>query len=148
MATSFGPVELYALEFPDERIPDAVKAELLRLVESEQVRIIDLVVLRRPLDGSVEVIEIEQVADQLELVGLGLAAPGLAGQEDIDEIAGNLPPGSSALVLVIENVWLRGIVGAIRDSDGLVLAAERIPAEVVNALAELGDEGDLAAVTD
>lgn len=148
MATSFGPVELYAIEFPDDRIPDPVKAELLKLVDSDQVRVIDLVVLRRPLDGSVEVVEIEQVADQLELVGIGLAAPGLAGQEDIDEIANGVAPGSSALVLVIENVWLRGIVGAIRDADGIVLTAERIPAEVVNALAELDDAGDFAALTD
>jgi hypothetical protein len=148
MATSFGPVELYALEFPDDRIPDPVKAELLKLVESEQVRIIDLVGVRRPLDGSVEVVELEQVADQLELVGIGLAAPGLAGQEDIDAISADLPPGSSALVLVIENVWLRGIVGAIRDADGIVLAAERIPAEVVNALAEIDEPDDLAPLTD
>jgi uncharacterized membrane protein len=148
MATSFGPVELYALEFPDDRIPDAVKTELLRLVDADQVRILDLVVLRRPQDGSVEVIELEQVADELELVGIGLAAPGLTGEEDIDHVAANLAPGSSALVVVVENVWMRGIVGAIRDSGGIVLAAERIPAEVVNALAEIDDADDVAALTD
>ncbi|MBT0993185.1 hypothetical protein KIN34_02630 [Cellulomonas sp. DKR-3] len=142
MAQSFGPVELFALEFPSDRIPDEVKAELALLVASEQVRIVDLVVVRRPLDGDLEIIEIEQVGDELDIVDLQLAGGGLAGQEDIDEIADAVPPGASALVLVIEHLWMSGIANAVRSTGGVVLASERIPAEVVAAVVELAESDD------
>ena len=142
MANTFGPIELVAFEFPDDRIPEAVKTELLALVASQQVRIIDLVVLRRPLDGELEVVEIHEIGDELLVTDVELTGAGLAGQEDIDEIGQGLPPGTSALVLVFEHVWSTGIANAVRDAGGFVLAAERIPAEVVEALLELGDELD------
>jgi hypothetical protein len=39
-------------------------------------------------------------------------------------------------------VWARGFVGAARDAGAVILASERIPAEVVNALAELSELAD------
>ncbi len=133
----FGPIEFLALEFPDDRIPDAVKTELAVLVASEQVRIIDLVVVRRPVDGDLEIIEIQDLEDEIVVTDVELPGSGLAGQEDIDEIAGALPLGSSALILVIEHLWSLGLARALRASGGILLASERIPAEVVAALSEL-----------
>ncbi|WP_146843371.1 DUF6325 family protein [Cellulomonas composti] len=145
MANTFGPIELVAFEFPDDRIPQDVKSELLALVASQQVRIIDLVVVRRPEVGEVEVIEVHELDDDLVITDVELSGSGLTGQEDIDEIADGLPPGTSALVMVIEHVWSMGLVGAVRDAGGFVLAAERIPAEVVEALLELASDEDTGA---
>ncbi|MBD8059423.1 DUF1269 domain-containing protein [Cellulomonas sp. JH27-2] len=139
MASTFGPVELIALGFPDDRIPDEVKAQLAALVVSEQVRIIDLVVVRRPLEGDLEIIELEDLGDELAITDVELEGGGLAGDEDIADIAEAVPAGTSALVLVFEHVWSNGIAQAIRETGGVLLAAERIPAEVVAAIAELED---------
>jgi len=141
MASTFGPVELIALGFPDDRIPDEVKAQLAALVVSEQVRIIDLVVVRRPVEGDLEIIEFEDLGDELLLADteIDLVGGGLAGDEDLADIADAIPAGTSALVLVLEHVWSIGIADAIRESGGVLLAAERIPAEVVAAIADLED---------
>lgn len=139
MADVFGPVDLYAIGFPQERVPEAVRDELVRLVAGDAVRIVDLVVVRRSLDGVVTVVEFEDLGDELLLTGVELVGSGLTGDEDLAEIGEQVPPGGSALVAVVEQVWARGVVAAAREAGAVVLAADRIPAEVVNALAELSE---------
>ncbi|WP_029291636.1 DUF6325 family protein [Cellulomonas sp. HZM] len=140
MAPKFGPVELIAIGFPQDRIPDDVKSELLALVESQQVRIVDLVVARRGLEGDVEIIEVDQLGDELEITDVQLAGGGLTSEEDVDEVVGALEPGTSALVLVVEHLWSVGLQRAIFAAGGELLASERIPADVVDELSELADE--------
>ena len=142
MAEVFGPVDLYAIGFPEERVPDRVRDELIGLIASDAVRIVDLVVLRKSPEGDVSIIEVEDFGDVLQITDLELLGAGLTGSEDLDDIGAGVPPGGSALVAVVENVWARGFVGAARDAGAVVLAVERIPAEVVNALAELAELGD------
>ncbi len=139
MAEVFGPVDLYAIGFPEERVPERVREELLALIESTAVRIVDLVVVRKSLDGDLSVIEVEDFGDELQITDVELAGAGLTGGEDVDEIGAGLPPGGSALVAVVEHVWARGFVAAAREAGAIVLASERIPAEVVNALVELDE---------
>jgi len=142
MAEVFGPVDLYAVGFPEERVPERVREELLQLIASDAVRMVDLVVVRKSLDGDVSVIEFEDFGDELQITDLELPGAGLTGGEDLDDIGAGVPPGGSALVAVVEHVWARGFVAAARDAGAVVLASERIPAEVVNALAELSELAD------
>jgi uncharacterized membrane protein len=142
MAEVFGPVDLYAVGFPEERVPERVREELIQLIASDAVRMVDLVVVRKSLDGDVSVIEFEDFGDELQITDLELPGAGLTGGEDLDDIGAGVPPGGSALVAVVEHVWARGFVAAARDAGAVVLASERIPAEVVNALAELSELAD------
>jgi len=139
MAEVFGPVDLYAIGFPEERVPERVREELLALLENDAVRVVDLVLVRKSLDGDLSVIEVEDFGDELQITDVELAGAGLTGGEDVDEIGAALPPGGSALVAVVEHVWARGFVAAAREAGAIVLASERIPAEVVNALVELDE---------
>lgn len=147
MAEVFGPVDLYAIGFPEERVPERVREELLALLENDAVRVVDLVLVRKSLDGDLSVIEVEDFGDELQITDVELAGAGLTGGEDVDEIGAGLPPGGSALVAVVEHVWARGFVAAARDAGAIVLASERIPAEVVNALVEL-DEATAQNITE
>ena len=45
-----------------------------------------------------------------------------------------LEPGSSAAVLVWENVWARKFADAVRGADGVLYAWDRIPYEAVQAV--------------
>lgn len=138
----FGPVELVAVMFPEERIPDAVRDSLASLVASDHLRVVDLVVVRRPHAGEVEIIEVDSLGDQLTIAEGELAAAGLAGEEDLEAIAASLPPGASALVFVVEHVWSKGFADTARAAGGVLLLTERIPAEVVTALVELAETYD------
>ncbi len=138
MATStFGPVEIVAVAFPADRIPADVQASVLAVLATGTITLLDLAVVRRSDAGDVELLEVTDLGDELEITDVELTGAGLAGEEDLDEIAAGLAPGTSALVLVIEHTWARGVVEAARDAGGVVLLSERIPAEVVNEVADL-----------
>ncbi|MFB8228945.1 DUF6325 family protein [Cellulosimicrobium sp. NPDC055967] len=138
MATStFGPVEIVAVAFPSDRIPAGVQASVLEVLAEGTVTLLDLAVVRRSDAGDVEVIEVTDLGDELEITDVELTGAGLAGEEDLDAVAAGLAPGTSALVLVVEHTWARGVIAATSAADGVVLLSERIPAEVVNEVADL-----------
>ncbi|MBD8079566.1 DUF6325 family protein [Cellulosimicrobium arenosum] len=138
MATSsFGPVEIVALAFPSDRIPAEVQTAVRDVLAAGTVTLLDLAVVRRDESGEVELIEVADLGDEYEITDVTLAGEGLAGEEDLQEIAAGLADASSALVLVVEHTWARGVVSAAADAGGIVLASERIPAEVVNEVADL-----------
>ena len=138
-STTFGPVEFVAIAFPEERVPDAVKIAIADLLGSDVVRLLDLTVVRKGLGGEIDVVEVEDLGDELDITETQLGSSGLAGQEDIDDVAANLEPGTSALVLIVEHTWAREFVGAVRGAGAAVIAQERIPAEVVNEIVELAE---------
>ncbi len=69
---------------------------------------------------------------------------GLLSDEDVEEFAAALEPGSSAAALVFEHTWFTPLRNEIVDSGGILLANVRVPGvvvdEVLAAVAELEDE--------
>jgi hypothetical protein len=57
----------------------------------------------------------------------------LLNTEDIELLAEEVAPGSSAAVLVFEHTWAKKLAGAVEGSGGFVVAREYIPAPVVEA---------------
>lgn len=134
---SFGPADLYVVAFPEDHVPAAVKQALLDTLSSGVLTLLDLTVIKKALDGSVQVIEIENLGDEFDLTVVEANSTGLIGEEDIDPLAADMAPGTSALAILLENTWARSLAGAVLGSGAVVLAAERIPAAVVNEVAEL-----------
>jgi hypothetical protein len=133
-----GPVEYVVIAFPGNRFRGEIAPELRNLVASGTVRILDLTFVKKGEDGSVSYVELDaldpveaSVFDDIEgEVG------GLFSHEDLELIAEELVPDSSAAVLVWEDTWAAAITGAIRNADGELLAHERIPAAVVEKALE------------
>lgn len=134
---SYGPADLYVVAFPEDHVPDRVKEALLASLTSGVITLLDLTLIKRAADGSAEVIEIENLGDEFDLTVLDASSTGLIGDEDIDDLVAEMEPGTSALAVLLENTWARSIAGAVIDSGAVVLAAERIPADVVNEVAAL-----------
>ena len=61
-----GPVDYVVVEFPAEKanFSGEMAAELASLVDRELVRVLDLLLLRKELDGSVAVDEVHEVGRQ------------------------------------------------------------------------------------
>ena len=60
-------------------------------------------------------------------------APGALGPDDAEEVADDLPPNSSALLIAFENSWAAKFVDACRAADAVLIDQIRIPADVVEA---------------
>jgi uncharacterized membrane protein len=140
--TTFGPADLYVVAFPEDHIPAAVRESLLATLESGVITLLDLTVVRRAEDGTIDILEVEVLGDEIDLTEIEVSGSGLLADEDLAELTAELPPGSSALVVLLENTWARSIAGAIADAGATVLAVDRFPAEVVNEVAALAGLDD------
>ncbi len=129
-----GPVEYIVVGFPENRFDGTVIPALADLVERGLVHILDLVFISKDEQGNVDGFEYEdmpgEVAAFAELEG---EAGSLLSEEDIAIVAEDLEPGSSAALLVWEDVWAGPFQEAVRRCGGELLAGGRIPAAVVDA---------------
>jgi uncharacterized membrane protein len=135
--SDLGPVEIVAIAFPAEHIPASVQQAVRDVVGSGVVTLLDLAVIRRDDAGAVEFVELSEIDGGAVLTDNDLAGQGLAGEDDLREIADGMAPGTSVLVLVVEHTWTRGVLGATRAAGGMVMLNERIPAEVAREVADL-----------
>jgi len=131
-----GPVDYVVLEWADDQLPSGeVQPLLLDLVDRGIIRILDIAFLAKDRDGSVSGIEVGGGLQQLaaafaEFEG---ASSGLLGDDDLQEAAAALEPGTSAAVIVWENRWAAPVAVALRRSGGQLVASGRIPVQAILA---------------
>jgi hypothetical protein len=135
-----GPVDYVVVEFPADQadFSGAMATELSALVDRDTVRVLDLIVLKKELDGSVEGFESHDFGDG-DLSGLRELETDLAmllAEEDVEAIGAALEPGSVAAVLVWENVWAAPFGAAVRRSGGQLVASGRIPIQALASAIE------------
>ncbi|GAA3634603.1 hypothetical protein GCM10022200_17300 [Microbacterium awajiense] len=128
----FGPVELVLAALPDDEPDRGVLDAIAALVEAGTVRLIDLLHIARDEDGRVTYLELDESG--IDLGPLELAGAGLASHEDVQELGGSLPPGTSALLLVVEFLWAKDLASRLAQAGGFVVDWVRIPAPAVNAV--------------
>ena len=143
-----GPVDYMVVEFPAgaSNFTGEMAAELLALVDAGTIRLIDVVVLTKDEDGSVEAVELADVGELGELQRLEADLAELLAAEDIVHLAAAMEPGSTAGVLIWENLWAAPFASAARRSGGQLIATGRIPIQAIiasieaeNALTSVGD---------
>lgn len=130
-----GPVEYLVVAFPGSRFTGAIAPALAEAVASKAVRILDLTFVYRTEDGAIETVELEDL-DPDDLVSFEPVegeVTGMLNSEDIRTLGESVPPGSSAALIVWEDLWALPITEAVRASGGRLVAHERIPAEVAEA---------------
>lgn len=115
---------------------EPVAAAVGDLVRGGAVHLLDVAVLERPPGGTS--VHTHEVGEVVSLRGLVDASAGPAGlsQHDLDLAAVTLPPGSAAVVLVLEDRWAGSLSAAVRDVGGRVAAGERIGRERLRAQLE------------
>jgi hypothetical protein len=137
-----GPVDWIVVEFPGSRFNGEIAPALQDLVERELVRVLDLLVLKKDPDGSLQAFELSDL-DESEVGELRTYESQLAmlvSEEDVTAVAEAIEPGSSAAVLVWENSWAAPFASAVRRSGGQLVASGRIPIQALLAAIEADQE--------
>lgn len=127
------PVEYVIIEFPSDSPDPEVAPAIADLVERKLVRILDLVFVRKDAEGAVSWYEYDERDDLAAFADIDGDADGLMGDDDIVELAEDLPVDCSALFIVWEDLWAADLGRAVRRAGGRLTAGERIPHEVVAA---------------
>ncbi|WP_019136903.1 DUF6325 family protein [Cellulomonas massiliensis] len=130
-----GPIDYLALEFPGARLTGEGMDILIDLVERGIIRILDLRFALRQADGSFTAIELSDLDGDgtLDLAVFEGVSSGLIDEDDLQEAAGLVEPGTAVGLLVYENTWAGPFVSAMRRAGAEVIASGRIPADTVVA---------------
>jgi hypothetical protein len=137
-----GPVDWIVVEFPGSKLTGEIAPVLKDYVDRGLIRVLDLLFLKKDDDGSFEAFEASDLEDS-EIGGLRAYETELAmllSEQDVADLAEAIEPGSSAAVLVWENVWAAPFGAAMRHAGGQLAASGRIPIQAVLAAIEADAE--------
>ena len=141
-----GPVDYLIVEFPPgaQNFTGEGADELLKLHDSGTIRIMDILILQKAEDGSVEAMELSDLPQLGEFARLEAELAQTLAEEDVEHLAAAMDPGSIAGVLIYENLWAAPFGSAMRRAGGQLIANGRIPIQAIIAAVEADDA--LAAV--
>jgi hypothetical protein len=136
-----GPVDYVIVEFPAgaANFNGEMIAELLTLVDAGTIRVIDMLILVKAEDGSVDAMELADLDDLGELQRIEADLAELLAEEDVVNLAAAMDPGSTAGVLIYENLWAAPFASAARRAGGQLIANGRIPIQAIIASIEADD---------
>ena len=130
---TYGPIDYLVLEFKNEKLKGEIIPTIVELIESNTIRVIDLVIIQKDQDGKHEVVELQELDSETLAVYDPLQAEvtGLIQVEDIDAIAEKMDNGTTAAALLFENLWAIKFKEAVLRADGKVLEQVRLHHEDV-----------------
>jgi hypothetical protein len=133
-----GPVDYIIVEFPAgaSSFTGAMAKELMALVDAGTIRVIDMLILQKDEDGSIEARELSDIEELGELQALEAELAELLAEEDVLHLAAAMDPGSTAGVLIYENLWAAPFASAARRAGGQLIADGRIPIQAIIASIE------------
>lgn len=163
--TLLGPIQVMAVLLEEPKFDGGVWNEITLLEEVGIIALIDAAVVVRESEDEFTAIDIDtELLAGRPILGaivgglIGLGAAGEEGEildaelgaeigidpvtsEDLLELAEGLPIGAAAAIAVFEQTWARGLMGAIRDSGGVIISDGVLHAEDLIAMGfELGIE--------
>lgn len=137
-----GPVDFLVVEFPagHTNFSGEMATEIANLSRSGTVRVLDLLVLEKDMDGMIQAFEIDDFAEVDELVELEAEIAEILAAKDVANLAEAMQPGSVAGVIVWENLWAAPFASAARRAGGQLIASGRIPIQAIIASLDADDE--------
>ena len=128
-----GPVQVLVVGFDQPNFSGEVLGEFTRLREAGLVRLIDVLLVSRSEDATLETLEVSEAAaadlGRLAAEVLGQPEDASLGESDPSEIstaamwslADAIPIGGTAAVALIEHVWAAPLSAAIQRAGGTLL---------------------------
>jgi hypothetical protein len=134
---ALGPIDYIIVEWPGKQPDGSAIPALIELIDSGIVRLLDLSFIAKGEDGTVAEIQIDELG--AEFAVFDGASSDLLDEGDIAEASNALEPGTSAAILVWENVWAAPFASALRKNGAQLVASGRIPVQAIIASLEAAE---------
>jgi len=140
--SQLGPIDYVVVEFPAgaSNFTGEMAEALVELVEAGTIRVIDILILTKNDDGSVDAMELADVDELGPLIQIEAELAELLAEDDVEHLAAAMEPGSVAGVLIWENLWAAPFASAARRSGGQLIADGRIPIQAIIAAIQADDD--------
>jgi Family of unknown function (DUF6325) len=135
---ALGPIDYIVVEFPAgaSNFTGEMADALIALVEAGTIRVIDVLILTKNEDGTVDATELSEIEQLGPLQTVEAQLAELLAADDVEHLAAAMDPGSTAGVLIWENLWAAPFAAAARRSGGQLIATGRIPIQAIIASIE------------
>ncbi|MCX6728494.1 MAG: DUF6325 family protein [Candidatus Saccharibacteria bacterium] len=134
-----GPIDYIAVGFKGNNFDGSILAELVKAVESGAIRVVDLLFVIKDSDGEVAMAEIEDQHKELQEVAKEIGHVGdlpLLTEDDVLKLGTAMDNDTSAGILVIEQLWAKGLKKALLDNGAILLDEGRVHPDKVEAAVE------------
>ena len=134
-----GPIDYIVVGFKGNNFDGSVLSELTKAVESGAIRVVDLLFILKDADGAVAMAEIEDQHDDLKEVARIIGHDGdlpLLTEDDVQKLGEKMENDTSAGVLVIEQLWAKGLKKALLDLGAELIEEGRIHPDKASAAVE------------
>ena len=129
-----GPVEVLFVTFPVDVDPADVVGVLLGPATAGVVKVIDLVLFVRKIDGGIEVRDLEDESWASGVPsGLQLDPHTLLNDIDLEVLSGSMPEDEQGMAVVIEHAWAKGAADALAGLQAELALYVRVAPEDVEA---------------
>ena len=135
-----GSLEYVVISFEDDQFTNEILPELNAIQEKGLIRVVDLLFVMKETDSTVTIREVSELSDEELAAYDGIAGDlmGLFTAEDIERLAEEIPPGTSAVVVLLEHTWATGLTEAVRRAGGMLLTGGLVtPDALTQVSAEL-----------
>lgn len=119
-----GPIDYIIVAFEGNNFKGEILAELKKAVEQGTIAVLGLAMIVRDEGGNVSAVEVADTGG-LEVSG----GADLITEDDVQEVGELLEDNSSAGLLIVEQLWAKGLKQAIINANGTLLSEGRIHPE-------------------
>ncbi len=131
-----GPLEYLVVGFEKYRFTGQILAELRAAQEKGIIRVVDLCVIQKDEQGNVTQRELSDLSGEeaTELSPLAGNVMGLLADEDIQQLAADIPNNSAAGLLLFEHTWAIGLKEAIKNAGAVAVTGGFVSPEALEEL--------------
>jgi hypothetical protein len=134
-----GPLEYVVIGLEDDRFTSDILPELNVIQQNGLIRVVDLLFVSKNADGSVKVQEVSELSEDERQAYATLAEDlaGLLTTQDLESLAGEIPAGSEAVIVLLEHAWTLDLAEAVRRAGGVLFTGGMVTPD---ALAQVSAE--------
>ena len=133
---TIGPLEFIVIGSKGHTFMQEILPELNDIQENDLIRVVDLAFVRKDSNGTVSMLEVHDLTDE-ELALFGPTKENLSGvltHEDITKLTATMPSDSSAVIVLLEHVWLVRLSEGLNRSNAVLLAGGMVPPAAMEQL--------------
>jgi uncharacterized membrane protein len=133
---TIGPLEFIVIGCKGHQFTKEILPELNSIQGKGLIRVVDLSFVRKDTNGTVSVLEVHDLSDE-ELALFDPIKEDLMGfltPEDIAHLTSAIPPDTSAVIVLLEHVWLVKLSEGLNRANAVLLAGGMVPGAAMEQL--------------